>query len=322
MSYDPHNPQIAGGQQGMVPPQQQMQQQQQPPPQQQPQQQQPPQGVQQIAPQQLASIADVLGPLLQQQGIQGLGNINLGQLQQGLGAGLAQQGLMQTAPAMQPGMGAGMSGPVQLPAPLIPGQISTHMQAARLADVLPPDAVETLYVDNMSADVTKREMAHVFRPFEGFKEMRLVERKDKNGTPLVIGFAEFVDAQHANVALKALQGYPLEMTLPAENQLRLSFAKPLKASDPRSRGQNKNYNSSYSRPAGMQGNRMADDNTAGLRGERVRDPVAASRMAVPVLPSGKERDGKRDRSTDRPARSNFSNGPDRGDRRPDRRPRY
>ena len=42
-------------------------------------------------------------------------------------------------------------------------------QAAALAEPLPPDAVETLYVDNMTTDVTKREMAHVFRPFEGFK---------------------------------------------------------------------------------------------------------------------------------------------------------
>lgn len=50
------------------------------------------------------------------------------------------------------------------------------------------------------------------------------------------------------------QGYPLEMSTPAEHQLRLSFAKPLKASDPRSRGQNyKNYHN-YSRPAGQQGN--------------------------------------------------------------------
>ena len=49
-------------------------------------------------PQQLASIAEVLAPLLQQQGITCMimqANIHQGQLQQGLGAGLAQQGLMQ-----------------------------------------------------------------------------------------------------------------------------------------------------------------------------------------------------------------------------------
>ena len=33
---------------------------------------------------------------------------------------------------------------------------------------LPGDASATLYVDGMPLDVTKREMAHIFRPFEGF----------------------------------------------------------------------------------------------------------------------------------------------------------
>ena len=36
-------------------------------------------------------------------------------------------------------------------------------------ETLPVEAAETLYVDNMTMDVTRREMAHVFRPFEGFK---------------------------------------------------------------------------------------------------------------------------------------------------------
>lgn len=34
---------------------------------------------------------------------------------------------------------------------------------------LPPDAVQTLYVDGMPLDITKREMAHIFRPFEGYR---------------------------------------------------------------------------------------------------------------------------------------------------------
>ena len=70
---------------------------------QQQQQQAPPQQGGAIMPQQLASIAEVLGPLLQQLGIMQGANINLGQLQQGLGAGLAQQGLMQVNAAYLPG---------------------------------------------------------------------------------------------------------------------------------------------------------------------------------------------------------------------------
>ena len=61
-------------------------------------------------PQQLASIAEVLGPLLQQQGIMQGANINLGQLQQGLGAGLAQQGLMQVNAASLSGVSCDYSG--------------------------------------------------------------------------------------------------------------------------------------------------------------------------------------------------------------------
>ena len=44
-----------------------------------------------------------------------------------------------------------------------------------------------------------------FKVLELVQEMRLVERKDKNNSVLVIGFAEFSDAHRANVALKALQ---------------------------------------------------------------------------------------------------------------------
>lgn len=44
-------------------------------------------------------------------------------------------------------------------------------------DPLPVDAAETLYVDNMTMDVTKREMAHIFRPFEGFKVGQLKDSR-------------------------------------------------------------------------------------------------------------------------------------------------
>ena len=52
--------------------------------------------------------------------------------------------------------------------------------------------------------------------------------------------------------LGGVQGYALDMTKPTENLLRISFAKPLKASDPRSRGPavNRAYN-----PPSIGGNR-------------------------------------------------------------------
>ena len=33
---------------------------------------------------------------------------------------------------------------------------------------LPPDASTTLYLERLPQDVTKRELAHIFRPFEGY----------------------------------------------------------------------------------------------------------------------------------------------------------
>lgn len=35
--------------------------------------------------------------------------------------------------------------------------------------MLPPDAASTLYVDGIPADISRREFAHVFRPFDGYK---------------------------------------------------------------------------------------------------------------------------------------------------------
>lgn len=46
-------------------------------------------------------------------------------------------------------------------------------------DVLPPDASSTLFVDGLPQDCSRREAAHIFRPFIGFKEVRLVHKDAK-----------------------------------------------------------------------------------------------------------------------------------------------
>lgn len=63
----------------------------------------------------------------------------------------------------------------------------------------------------------------------------MVEKKDKNGKPLLIAFTEFETPHQAAASMKTLQDYPLDLSLPTENRLRLSFAKPLKSTDPRAR---------------------------------------------------------------------------------------
>ncbi|CAH9094320.1 unnamed protein product, partial [Cuscuta epithymum] len=73
---------------------------------------------------------------------------------------------------------------------------------------LPPDASNTIYVEGLPPDCTRREVAHIFRPFVGYKEVRLVKKESKHrgGEPLVLCFVDFGDAACAATALSAVQG--------------------------------------------------------------------------------------------------------------------
>lgn len=93
--------------------------------------------------------------------------------------------------------------------------------------LLPPDASPTLYVEGIPADCKRREAAHIFRPFIGYKEVRLVQKEARRpgGDPLVLCFVDFVDARCAATALEALQGYKLDETVRDSPSLRLQFAR-------------------------------------------------------------------------------------------------
>ncbi|CAK9151570.1 unnamed protein product [Ilex paraguariensis] len=73
---------------------------------------------------------------------------------------------------------------------------------------LPPDASSTLFVEGLPANCTRREVAHIFRPFVGYKEVRLVTKESRHsgGDPLVFCFVDFVSPAHAATAMDALQG--------------------------------------------------------------------------------------------------------------------
>ncbi|KAJ0025556.1 hypothetical protein Pint_07958 [Pistacia integerrima] len=80
---------------------------------------------------------------------------------------------------------------------------------------LPPDASNTLYVEGLPPDTTRREVArilfdtlalrndNIFRPFVGYKEVRLVskESKQRGGDPLIF-------------VLSILQVQPLDLCVP------------------------------------------------------------------------------------------------------------
>uniref|UniRef100_A0A1D1Y0X0 Protein WHI3 n=1 Tax=Anthurium amnicola TaxID=1678845 RepID=A0A1D1Y0X0_9ARAE len=104
---------------------------------------------------------------------------------------------------------------------------------------LPPDASSTLFVEGLPRDCTEREVAHIFRPFVGFKEVRLVIKEPKyhSGSSLLLCFVDFIDAACAMTALIALEGYKMDAHDPDSPALRVQFArKPGPRSGPGSRG--------------------------------------------------------------------------------------
>ncbi|KAH1255641.1 RNA-binding protein 1 [Glycine max] len=95
------------------------------------------------------------------------------------------------------------------------------LSSGRTDHSLPPDATSTLFVEGLPPNCTRREVAHIFRPFVGYKEVRLVSKESRQvspgGDPLVLCFVDFLSPAHAATAMEALQGkvsysFMLEMT--------------------------------------------------------------------------------------------------------------
>ncbi|XP_076888505.1 RNA-binding protein 1-like isoform X2 [Bidens hawaiensis] len=83
-----------------------------------------------------------------------------------------------------------------------------------------------LFVDALPSDCSRREVSHLFRPFPGFKEIRLVHKEPRHSTdkPMVLCFVEFTDANRALTAMEALQGYKFDNKKPDSSSLRIHFA--------------------------------------------------------------------------------------------------
>ncbi|TVU04710.1 hypothetical protein EJB05_47841 [Eragrostis curvula] len=132
---------------------------------------------------------------------------------------------------MAGGMGAGMAGyPVDDRRMMgVVGMDGRGMgYGARPEPPLPPDASSTLYIEGLPANCTRREVsllflsssmpswcfgsltlasADIFRPFVGFREVRLVNKESRHpgGDPHVLCFVDFDNPAQATVALEALQ---------------------------------------------------------------------------------------------------------------------
>ncbi|KAF3671885.1 putative U1 small nuclear ribonucleoprotein A-like isoform X2 [Capsicum annuum] len=152
-------------------------------------------------------------------------------------------------------MNSGISGhPIEVPRvmgiggsdPLAFKSRNIGMPGSRPEVTLPTDASSTLFVEGLPADCTRREvsrilvwfaflvyyyMAHssfsldlvfadVFRPFVGYKEVRLA-----GGDPLILCFVDFASPLHSAAAMDALQGYKFDEHDRDSVSLRLQFAR-------------------------------------------------------------------------------------------------
>nr|XP_051197911.1 nuclear speckle RNA-binding protein A-like isoform X2 [Lolium perenne]XP_051197912.1 nuclear speckle RNA-binding protein A-like isoform X3 [Lolium perenne] len=92
---------------------------------------------------------------------------------------------------------------------------------------LPPDASNTLFIEGIPTDCERREVSHIFRPFVGFKEVRLVTKDPRHpgGDPIVLCFVDFANAAQAAVSMEALQGYKFDEHDRNSPHLRLQFAR-------------------------------------------------------------------------------------------------
>ncbi|XP_021909133.1 RNA-binding protein 1-like isoform X2 [Carica papaya] len=104
---------------------------------------------------------------------------------------------------------------------------SLGLGSGRSEVALPPDASSTLFVEGLPSDCTRREVAHIFRPFVGYKEVRLVSKESRHagGDPLILCFVDFVSPAHAATAMDALQGYRFDEHDRDSIKLRLQFAR-------------------------------------------------------------------------------------------------
>ncbi|KAL0403889.1 UNVERIFIED_CONTAM: RNA-binding protein 2 [Sesamum radiatum] len=92
---------------------------------------------------------------------------------------------------------------------------------------LPPNACSTLYVEGLPADSTRREVAHIFRPFLGYMGLRLVSREPRQpgGQPIILCFVDFLTSGHAARAMDVLQGYQVDLDDSQSGYLRLEFSR-------------------------------------------------------------------------------------------------
>ncbi|KAM4121399.1 hypothetical protein ACB094_01G002600 [Castanea mollissima] len=94
------------------------------------------------------------------------------------------------------------------------------------AVAVPGRESNVLFVDKLPNDCTRREVGHLFRPFIGYKDIKVVHKEPRRSgdKAMVLCFVEFVDSNCALTAMEALQGYKFDDKKPDAPALRIQFA--------------------------------------------------------------------------------------------------
>ncbi|KAL4649259.1 hypothetical protein ACB092_01G002500 [Castanea dentata] len=94
------------------------------------------------------------------------------------------------------------------------------------AVTVPGRESNVLFVDKLPNDCTRREVGHLFRPFIGYKDIKVVHKEPRRSgdKAMVLCFVEFVDSNCALTAMEALQGYKFDDKKPDAPALRIQFA--------------------------------------------------------------------------------------------------
>ena len=87
---------------------------------------------------------------------------------------------------------------------------------------VPKNATNTIYVEGIRCDATEREVSRkfkmflsykvcsfsdIFRPFRGFKSVRLIPREKGPDEKVILCFADFENALQTTIVINTLQGY-------------------------------------------------------------------------------------------------------------------
>lgn len=79
---------------------------------------------------------------------------------------------------------------------------------------IPKNAANTVYVEGIPLDASEREVARnsfysltfldIFRPFPGFKSVRLIHREKKPGEKVILCFADFENPFQTTLVINTL----------------------------------------------------------------------------------------------------------------------